>query len=112
MRTVLFTCIAVISSFFLPVAYAVEGNKDEGRAKAYTCTGCHGISGYRNAYPSYRVPKIHNQYYDYLVAALHAYRTGERQHPTMRAQGESLTDQDIADIARYLSETPSSTAAP
>lgn len=83
-------------------AAAVEGNAEEGRVKAYTCAGCHGIEGYRNAYPSYRVPKIYGQHYDYLVAALNAYRSGERSHPTMRAQGESLTDQDIADLARFL----------
>lgn len=84
-------------------ALAVEGNAAEGRIKVYTCTGCHGIDGYRNAYPDYHVPKIHRQNREYIVAALTAYRAGERSHPTMRAQGESLSDQDIADIAAYLS---------
>ena len=81
---------------------AVQGNAEDGRVKAYTCAGCHGIEGYRNAYPSYRVPKIYGQYREYLEAALLAYRNGERTHPTMRAQGESLTDQDIADLAVFL----------
>ena len=85
-------------------ALAVEGNAADGRIKVYTCTGCHGIDGYRNAYPEYHVPKIHRQNYAYLVAALTAYKLGERPHPTMRAQGESLSEQDIADIAAYLSE--------
>jgi cytochrome c553 len=80
----------------------LEGNPDEGRIKVYTCTGCHGIDGYRNAYPEYHVPRIHRQNFEYIVAALTAYRSGERSHPTMRAQGESLSDQDIADIAAYL----------
>lgn len=88
----------------LPVA-AVEGNAADGKIKAYTCGGCHGIEGYRNAYPSYRVPKIYRQHYDYLVTVLKAYRSGERRHPTMQAQGESLSDQDIADIAIYLAGT-------
>lgn len=112
MRIVLSFCLAASGLFFLSAAHAVEGNRDDGRTKAYTCTGCHGITGYRNAYPSFRVPKIHNQYYDYIVAALNAYRAGERQHPTMRAQGESLTDQDIADLALYLSEPPTAAVAP
>jgi cytochrome c553 len=49
------------------------------------------------------VPRIAGQNYDYLVAALTEYKKGERSHPTMRAQGESLSDQDIKDIATYLS---------
>jgi cytochrome c553 len=49
------------------------------------------------------VPKIGGQNYDYLVAALTQYRSGERAHPTMRAQGESLSDADIRNIATYLS---------
>ena len=42
----------------------------------------------------------------YVEAALKAYRTGERQHPTMNLHAESLSDEDIADIAAWLeSET-------
>jgi cytochrome c553 len=97
------TCFAVLLALAAAPAYAA-GNKEEGHAKTYTCSGCHGIPGYKNAYPSYHVPKIHNQNEAYIVAALTAYRAGERSHPTMRAQGESLTDQDIADIAAYLAD--------
>jgi cytochrome c553 len=85
-----------------PVAFAA-GDSKAGRDKVYTCTGCHGIPGYKNAYPNYHVPKIGGQNYEYLVVALKEYRTGERKHPTMRAQAESMTDQDIEDIATYLS---------
>lgn len=82
---------------------------DAGRQLSYTCTGCHGIQGYKNIYPHYHVPKIAGQNQDYLVAALHAYRRGERSHPTMRAQGEGLSEQDIDNVASYLAsltETP------
>ena len=86
-----------------PLAPVLTSNAQEGRLRVYTCAGCHGIAGYRNAYPTYHVPKIHGQNAQYLVAALTAYRAGQRKHPTMQAQGESLSDQDIADIAAYLS---------
>jgi cytochrome c553 len=79
------------------------GDINEGKLKAYTCTGCHGITGWKNAYPSYHVPRIAGQNYDYIVAALTEYRNGERKHPTMQAQGESLSDADIRDIASFLS---------
>jgi len=87
----------------LPVAPVLVGNAEEGRLRVYTCTGCHGIAGYRNVYPTYHVPKIHGQNAQYLVTALTSYRAGQRKHPTMQAQGEALSDQDIADIAAYLS---------
>ena len=80
-----------------------QGDAAAGKLKAYTCTGCHGIPGYRNTYPHYHVPKIGGQNYDYLVAALSEYKNGNRKHPTMGAQAGSFSDQDIADIATYLS---------
>lgn len=87
--------------FSSPEAMA-EGDPARGEAVAYSCLGCHGIEGYRNAYPSYRVPKLGGQKTAYLVAALKGYKDGSRQHPTMQAQAKSLTDQEIEDIAAYL----------
>lgn len=78
------------------------GDPDSGKILAYTCTGCHGIPGYKNAYPSYHVPKIGGQNYDYIVLALKAYRSGERDHGTMNAQAAAMSDQDIEDIAAYF----------
>ena len=97
--------LLILALFSTSTVLAQESNGDpvEGRQKAYTCVGCHGITGWKNAYPNYHVPRIAGQNFDYLVAALTAYKTGERNHPTMRAQGESLGDADIADIAAYLS---------
>ncbi|MDR6993370.1 cytochrome c [Luteimonas sp. 3794] len=82
----------------------LTGNADTGRALTYTCQGCHGVDGYRNVYPHYHVPKIGGQSPEYLVNALHEYKRGTRRHPTMQAQAQSFTDQDIADIAAFLSE--------
>ncbi|HET8898529.1 MAG TPA: cytochrome c [Rhodanobacteraceae bacterium] len=84
-------------------AATAQGDASHGRQLVYTCAGCHGVPGYENAYPNYRVPRIAGQNYDYLVAALTEYRTGGRSHPTMRAQAESMSEQDIKDIATYLS---------
>lgn len=74
-----------------------------GYELTYTCQGCHGIDGYKNAYPNYHVPKLGGQSVDYLVNALTAYQNGSRTHPTMRAQSQGFSDQDIADIAAFLS---------
>ena len=68
-----------------------------------TCLGCHGVVSYNNIYPTYKVPKLGNQHKDYLVAALKAYRSGERSHPTMKAHASNLSDSDIVKIAEYFS---------
>lgn len=98
--------LAVAAMFAVP-ASAQKGDPEAGRIKASTCMGCHGITDYSNVYPTYRVPKIGGQHHDYIVSALQAYKNGTRQHPTMRGQASSLTDEDIADIAAFLSQAPS-----
>jgi cytochrome c553 len=82
---------------------AIKGNADKGRQLTYTCEGCHGVTGYKNAYPNYHVPKIGGQSAEYLTSALTEYKKGARKHPTMQAQAQSFSDQDIADIAAFLS---------
>ena len=75
----------------------------KGAELTYTCQGCHGLSGYKNAYPNYHVPRIGGQSQQYLVNALTEYKKGTRKHPTMQAQAMSFSDEDIAAIAAYLS---------
>lgn len=82
---------------------ALVGDAARGKGLTYTCRGCHGLTGYKNAYPNYHVPKLGGQSQVYLGNALHEYREGKRKHPTMQAQAESFSEQDIADIAAYLS---------
>ena len=81
---------------------AVTGDAVRGKGLAYTCRGCHGVTGYKNAYPSYHVPKLGGQSEAYLHNALLEYRGNKRKHPTMQAQAQSFSEQDIADIAAYL----------
>lgn len=98
------TSLALLLTMFSVSAVAAEkGDAAAGKTKVYTCSGCHGIEGWKNPYPNYHVPRIVGQNYDYLVNALTGYQKGERSHPTMRAQAESMSDQDIRDIATYLS---------
>ena len=82
---------------------ALQGDAGRGKGLTYTCRGCHGVTGYKNAYPSYHVPLLGGQSEVYLRNALMEYRGGKRKHPTMQAQAESFSEQDIADIAAYLS---------
>jgi len=83
-------------------APAFNGDAARGAPLAYTCNGCHAISNYKNVYPTYSVPKLNGQRPEYLVAALKAYKSGERSHGTMHSQAASMSEQDMADIAAFL----------
>jgi cytochrome c553 len=92
-------------------ALAADGDAAAGKQKTALCEGCHGIPGYKTAFPSvYQVPKLGGQHAAYLVKALQAYKSGERSHPTMRAIAADLTDKDMADLAAYYAANDVKTA--
>jgi len=105
--TQLFTTLFALAVSFVTVsahAQNIKGDVKAGEAKIATCIGCHGINGYQASFPEvYKVPMISGQSAKYIDAALHAYKKGERKHPTMRGIAEALNDQDIADLAAYYS---------
>lgn len=83
-------------------AQEIKGDAKAAEQKIAMCSGCHGIKGYRASYPTvFSVPMIHGQTSKYIENALNAYRSGDRNFPTMQAIAGSLTDQDIADLAAY-----------
>jgi len=99
---------AALVSLATPLAFGQQAAPQKGdadlahRNKTAMCIGCHGIPGYKTAFPSvYHVPKIAGQQPAYIINALKAYKAGERSHPSMRGIAASLTDQDMADLAAY-----------
>jgi cytochrome c553 len=87
-------------------AQDIKGNPAAGSQKNALCVGCHGIKGYHTSFPEvHQVPKISGQSAGYVRAALHAYKNGERKHPSMRAMAASLSEQDIADLAAFYEST-------
>ena len=85
-------------------AQDIKGDAKAGEGKVAMCVGCHGIKGYQASFPEvYKVPMIAGQSAGYIKAALTAYRGGDRKHPSMRGIADSLSDQDIADVAAYYS---------
>jgi len=93
----------VLSLLSVSSAQAFEGDAQRGRVLAETCLGCHAVPSYTNTYPTYHVPKVGGQNEAYIISALLDYRSGKRAHSTMHRNAESLSDQDIADIAVYFS---------
>lgn len=112
----LFTTIfalAVSSVTAASLAQDIKGDANAGQVKNAMCIGCHGIKGYQSSFPEvYKVPMISGQSADYISAALHAYKKGDRKYPTMRSIAETLTDQDIADLSAYYSAHGAVAGAP
>jgi cytochrome c553 len=105
MKKLLLTLLPMVvaaATVFSAHAQDAKGDAKAGEKKIAMCIGCHGIPGYQASFPEvHKVPMISGQGAKYIVSALGAYKKGERKHPTMRAIAESLTDQDMADVAAY-----------
>ncbi|TMG86175.1 MAG: cytochrome c [Betaproteobacteria bacterium] len=88
------------------------GDAAAGAKRTQMCVGCHGILGWRTAFPEvYKVPKLGGQHEAYIVKALQEYKSGERTHPSMRAIAASLSDREMADLAAYYSAPAATTAS-
>lgn len=109
MRPVRILAALAIAAAAFP-AFAA-GDAAAGKNKVYQCQGCHGITDWKTAFPEvYRVPKLGGQKAEYLVAAMKAYKKGERDFATMRAMVADLSDKDMADIAAYYASQAVNTA--
>ena len=83
-------------------AFAAHAQDKAAAPNVAMCQGCHGIPGYKTAFPSvYHVPFIGGQQPDYLVAALKAYKSGERSHPSMRGVAAGMSEEDMKRYAEY-----------
>lgn len=97
MRTVLIA-IAVSLSVSAASAAGLVGDAAAGKTKAAACGACHGADG--NS-PAPTFPKLAGQGERYLVKQIHDIKSGARPVPAMAGQTDSLSEQDIADIAAY-----------
>jgi cytochrome c553 len=84
---------------------AANGQKifENGHAGNPPCASCHGKDALGT---SPQFPILAGQYKDYIIQALHEYQKGGRGNPIMKGMAGSLTDQDIKDLAEYLSALP------
>jgi cytochrome c553 len=95
---------AVASVTAFSQAQDIKGDAKAGEKINAMCIGCHGIVGYQASFPEvYKVPMISGQNAKFILASLTQYKDGARKHPTMRAIAESLTEQDMANLAAFYS---------
>jgi cytochrome c553 len=92
-----------------PAAEPVAGDAAAGATKAATCTACHGLNG--NSVNA-EWPVLAGQNVTYLRQQITLFRASQRINPLMLPMVQSLTDQDIADLAAFFStQTPTGNEA-
>ena len=73
---------------------AGAADTSQGAQLAAVCASCHGGAG--------GIPAIVGQEAEKISAAMLAYRTVERPNHIMHAIALSLSDEEIASVARYI----------
>ncbi|WP_233266363.1 c-type cytochrome [Cobetia sp. L2A1] len=74
-----------------------------GQTKTATCAACHGMQGIS---PASAFPHLAGQQAHYLRKQIADIRDGRRSVPQMAGTTDSLSDQDIADIAAHYAALP------
>lgn len=87
-------------------ALRTPGDAARGEAAFVICQGCHRVGALGRADGSY--PRLAGQHATVLIKQLADVRSGRRSNPKMLpfADHQSLSVQDIADIAAYLQGLP------
>ena len=86
----------------------VDGSIEAGKARALTCTACHGQEG-NSVNPLW--PNIAGQNAKYTVAQLQAFKNGMRNDPLMSSQAMLLSDEDMRNLAVYFESLPAAVSA-
>lgn len=86
----------------------IEGSAEDGKAKALTCTACHGAEG-NSANALW--PNIAGQNAPYIHAQLQAFKDGARVDPLMSSQAMLLSEEDMVDLAVYFESLPGAAQA-
>ncbi len=83
----------------LPCHYAFSQDIEAGKHKAQVaCQACHGLDGIATLA---MVPNLSGQREDYTIIQLEAYRSGQRPHPQMSIIAQSLSDEEIRNLAAW-----------
>lgn len=93
--------LAMLALLLSTAPAEADDRAGQGREKAAQCVACHGMQGLA---PNPTFPHLAGQNAAYLEIQLRYFRTGERYHPLMTPVAETLSDEDIDELAAYYSE--------
>jgi sulfide dehydrogenase cytochrome subunit len=84
-----------LAIFFAERSFAADN--DQGAQLAATCAACHRLDGHDRG-----IPSIVGLSEEQFATAMRAYKSGERSGPIMRTMARSLSNEEIAILARYF----------
>ena len=97
--------LIIVATAIASMAVALAGDPTAAASKAKTlCAGCHGPDGI-STNPLW--PNLAGQKEAYLIKAMKDYRDGIRSDPNMAAFAQTLSDEEIEDLAAYYAESAS-----
>ena len=95
--------LALVTTILLSQNLLAAGNAAKGQKLYASCIQCHGEKGEGN--PAQKAPKIAGQHDWYIISSIKAFQAGkDRKNPTMLPYIKGLSEQDIADLAAYVSK--------
>lgn len=93
-RALLYPLAALVA-----VPALAEPDPEQGAWLGAHCAGCHADTS------SEAIPPLAGMAPNAFVAAMEAFRSGEREHLAMEMFARNLSKSDIADLAAWLEET-------
>ena len=88
-------------------AHAHEAPLSRLERNLQTCANCHGAPAFEApTVDNYLVPRLGGQQADYLIKALKAYKTRQRDHFFMRGIAAGLSEEEMQELATYFSTQP------
>ena len=81
-----------------PLDPFAHGTAEAGATKSAVCSSCHGPNG-NSANPDW--PRLAGQSAVYIAGQLRLFKSGVRNNPIMKPLANTLSDQDISDLAVY-----------
>jgi cytochrome c553 len=97
-KRALLAAAAVMGIISAGSAFAAEPNAEKGAQISSQCAACHGSDGMS---VDTSIPNLAGQHYAYLLAQTNAFRDRTRINPIMNQMVQSLTQEQIEDIAAY-----------
>jgi cytochrome c553 len=92
--------LSMAASLAISVAErSFAADNDQGAQLAATCAACHRLDGHDRG-----IPPIVGLSEEQFVAVMRAFKSGERSGPIMRTMARSLSNEEIAILARYFAE--------
>ena len=101
MKKTLLLLSLTLTAFGFGSAHAGDAAAGAAAFAAKGCIGCHGAAG--KAPIGANFPVVGGKPAEFISGELTKFRSGERKEPTMNAMAAALSDDDIANLAAYLS---------